>query len=191
MLIRALHWPSVVHSAWTTRVGVTPHDVVFESGSLRLLRYRRTSPATQAKPLLICYALINRPYILDLQQQKSVVQRYLDTVFADDAAKPWIPPPAARAYISHRRDQARFEQAVLDRIGRSDERFLPGVEAARIRQPTLLLWCRQDAVIDVSAMALYARQIPQARQVLLDGCGHMSLIERPDAVANAVRQLLQ
>jgi len=81
MFVRALRWPSVVHSALTTRVGVTPHDVVFESGSLRLLRYRRTSPPTQAKPLLICYALINRPYILDLQQQKSVVQRYLDEGF--------------------------------------------------------------------------------------------------------------
>jgi polyhydroxyalkanoate synthase len=81
MLVRALSWPSVVHTALTTRVGVTPHDVVFESGSLRLLRYRRTSPATRAKPLLICYALINRPYILDLQQHKSVVQRYLDAGF--------------------------------------------------------------------------------------------------------------
>lgn len=80
-LVRALHWPSVVHSALTTRAGVTPHDVVFEIGSLRLLRYRRTTPAIHSKPLLICYALINRPYILDLQERKSVVQRYLDEGF--------------------------------------------------------------------------------------------------------------
>ena len=34
MLVRALHWPSVVHSSLTTRLGQTPYDVVFEAGSL-------------------------------------------------------------------------------------------------------------------------------------------------------------
>jgi polyhydroxyalkanoate synthase len=99
MLVRALHWPNVVHSALTTRTGVTPHDVVFESGSLRLLRYRRASPATQPRPLLICYALINRPYILDLQQRKSVVQRYLDEGF-DVYLIDWGTPTSADRELS-------------------------------------------------------------------------------------------
>jgi polyhydroxyalkanoate synthase len=62
-------------------MGVTPHDVVFEHGTLRLLRYRRETRATARHPLLFCYALINRPYILDLLQGKSVVQRYLEQGF--------------------------------------------------------------------------------------------------------------
>jgi pimeloyl-ACP methyl ester carboxylesterase len=86
---------------------------------------------------------------------------------------------------------AAFEQAVLDRIGRGDERFLPGAEAARIRQPALLLWCRQDVVIDPSALALYAARIPQAARVLLDDCGHMSLMERPADVAAAIDALIE
>ena len=117
------------------------------------------------------------------------LQRYLDTVFFDEAAKPAIPWPADDIYIARRKRDAAFEQSVLDRIGRGPERFLPGEAAARIRQPALLLWCKQDAVIDSSAMALYAARMPQARQVLLDGCGHMSLVERPDAVAQAVIEL--
>lgn len=117
------------------------------------------------------------------------LQRYLDTVFFDATTKPTIPWPADEIYIARRKRDAAFEQSVLDRIGRGPERFLPGEEAARIRQPALLLWCRQDAVIDASAMALYAARMPQARQVLLDGCGHMSLVERPDAVAQAVSAL--
>ena len=119
------------------------------------------------------------------------LQRYLDTVFFDATAKPWIPWPASTALIEKRRRDAAFEQAVLDRIGRSDEALLPGQEAARIRQPALLLWCRQDAVIDASALDLYAQRIPQARKVLLDGCGHMSLMERPRQVADAVVALVQ
>lgn len=70
-----------MRAAVDTRVGVTPHDVVLRAGSLSLLRYRRATPATQARPLLFCYALINRPFILDLQPGKSVVQRYLDEGF--------------------------------------------------------------------------------------------------------------
>ena len=118
------------------------------------------------------------------------LKRYLDTVFYIDAAKPSIPWPASRAVIAWRKQQAPFEQSVLDRIGRSDERFLPGQAAARIRQPALLLWCRQDAVIDASAMDLYAAQMPQASKVLLDGCGHMSIVEKPDETAAAVEMLI-
>jgi len=118
------------------------------------------------------------------------LQRYIDIVFHDAKAKPWLPWPASTALIRKRRADAAFEQGVLDRIGRSEESLLPGDEAVRIRQPALLLWCRQDAVIDPSAMGLYAQRIPQARTVLLDGCGHMSLMERPREVAEAVVKLI-
>jgi len=119
------------------------------------------------------------------------LQRYIDTVFFDADAKPWIPWPASTGLIDKRRKDAAFEQGVLDRIGRGPHNLLPGSEAARIRQPALLLWCRQDAVIDPSALELYAQRIPQARKVLLDGCGHMSLVERPRQVADAVLKLLE
>ncbi|AWV06207.1 alpha/beta fold hydrolase [Marilutibacter maris] len=119
------------------------------------------------------------------------LEHYLGLLFEDADARPWLPWPADRIYIDQRRASAAFEQTVLDRIGRSDEAFLPGASAARIRQPALLLWCRQDAVIDASAMTLYAREMPQAREVLLDGCGHMSLMERPDRVAAAVDTLIE
>ena len=119
------------------------------------------------------------------------LQRYIDTVFHVEAAKPFIPWPASRALIDWRIRQAPFEQAVLDRIGRSEERFLPGQAAARIHQPALLLWCRQDAVIDASAMQLFGEKMPHATQVLLDDCGHMSIMERPDEVAAAVEMLIQ
>jgi len=118
------------------------------------------------------------------------LQRYIDTVFHVEKAKPWIPWPASRALIDWRMREARFEQGVLDRIGRSDERFLPGEAAAEIHQPALLLWCRQDVVIDFSAMDLYGARMPQATRVLLDDCGHMSIVEKPAEVAAAVEYLI-
>jgi abhydrolase domain-containing protein 6 len=122
---------------------------------------------------------------------RASLDTYLATVFHRASARPSIPWPADRAYVARRIHDADFEQSVLDRIGRGPERFLPGDEAARIRQPALLLWCRQDKVIDPSALALYAARIPQARRVLLDDCGHMSLVERPDDVAAALETLVE
>jgi pimeloyl-ACP methyl ester carboxylesterase len=119
------------------------------------------------------------------------LRRYLDVLFFDKSKAPWIPWPASAGFIRHRRADAAFEQSVLDRIGRGPERFLPGDEAANIHQPALLLWCRQDAVIDASALDLYAARMPQARKVLLDGCGHMSITEQPHNVAVAVVNLIE
>lgn len=122
---------------------------------------------------------------------RASLKHYIDTVFHRDDAKPWIPWPASSGFIAKRVDDAAFEQSVLDSIGRGPERFAPGDAAAKIRQPTLLLWGREDVVVDPSALDLYAQKIPQASKVLLDDCGHMSLVERPDAVAAAVTTLIE
>jgi polyhydroxyalkanoate synthase subunit PhaC len=76
-LRRAQHLSHALGSARDTRVGSSPCEVVFAEGRRKLLRYRRDSPARYAEPVLFCYALINRHYILDLQPGKSVVERYL------------------------------------------------------------------------------------------------------------------
>lgn len=119
------------------------------------------------------------------------LRRYLDILFASSQAQPWIPWPVSEVVIAKRRHDARFEQSVLDRIGRSDERFAPASAARNVRQPALLLWCRQDEVIDASAMELFAALMPQARKVLLEGCGHMSLMEQPENVASAIEELIE
>lgn len=128
------------------------------------------------------------PFSVD---DRDSLRRYIDTVFYRDAAKPWIPWPASRGLIAYRRDAATFEQSVLDSIGRGPESFAPGEAAADIHQPALLLWGRQDIVIDASAMDLYAARMPQATTVLVDECGHMCLIEQPAVVTAAVTVLIQ
>ncbi|TDK22749.1 alpha/beta hydrolase [Luteimonas aestuarii] len=121
----------------------------------------------------------------------AALDQYFSILFHERHARPRLPWPGSWAYMAHRRREAAFEQSVLDRIGRSDERFLPGQEATRIRQPTLLLWGAHDAVIDPSAMALYAERIPHAHTGLLERSGHMTLMEEPRAVAEAVVALIE
>jgi polyhydroxyalkanoate synthase len=78
---RLLSYPQALSVAQDTRVGTTPCDVIHDSGKHRLLRYRRETPATWSEPVLFCYALVNRPYILDLQPEKSIVRQYLQSGF--------------------------------------------------------------------------------------------------------------
>jgi polyhydroxyalkanoate synthase len=74
---RLLRYPNALAAAQETRVGTTPCDLVYQRGMHRLMRYRRSTAATWDEPVLFCYALVNRPYILDLQPDKSVVRHYL------------------------------------------------------------------------------------------------------------------
>ncbi|HVU51549.1 MAG TPA: alpha/beta fold hydrolase [Polyangia bacterium] len=80
-LRRWLSLPRVIETALETRVGTTAREVVMRSGTHELLRYSRGTPAAWAEPVLLCYALVNRPYILDLEADKSVVRQYLDAGF--------------------------------------------------------------------------------------------------------------
>ena len=57
--------------------GCSPKDLVWQSGKLRLFRYRPTAPASAAAPLLIAYALVNRPYMMDLQEDRSLIRGLL------------------------------------------------------------------------------------------------------------------
>lgn len=74
---RMLAAPRVVEWSQKVAVGTTPHEVVYQEDNLRLLHYKRDTPAKYAEPILFCYALVNRPYILDLQPDKSVIRQFL------------------------------------------------------------------------------------------------------------------
>jgi len=59
-------------------VGQTPSTVVYEENKLELLRYESMTDEQNEVPILVVYALINKPYILDLQPDRSVVRRLLE-----------------------------------------------------------------------------------------------------------------
>ncbi len=125
--LRMFSLPAVVEQAMETRVGTTPHDVVYEEGTLKLLRYRRETPAVYAEPVLICYALVNRPYILDLQPDKSVVRQYLDRGF-DVYMIDWGVPSDADRSLTLEDYVGGFLKNVVDEIlrvhGRDDIHLL-------------------------------------------------------------------
>lgn len=67
--------------------GCSARDEVWQSGKLRLYRYRPIAPTRPGPPLLIVYALVNRPYMMDLQEDRSLIRgllaRGLDVYLVD------------------------------------------------------------------------------------------------------------
>jgi polyhydroxyalkanoate synthase len=72
---------------------VTPYTVIYEGGKVSLRYYAARGPVRHKTPLLLVYALIKRPFILDLQKGRSVIENLtnqgFEVYFID-----WIPPQA-------------------------------------------------------------------------------------------------
>jgi pimeloyl-ACP methyl ester carboxylesterase len=114
--------------------------------------------------------------------------RQIDLVFT---RKPFLPWPADLALIAQRSAQVDFERAVLAQIaGGEAQAYAPAADALGIRAPTLLLWCREDRVVDRSAADEYQRRIRHAQLALLDGCNHMPMMELPTDTARTLLDFL-
>ncbi|MFW5956289.1 MAG: PHA/PHB synthase family protein, partial [Halorhabdus sp.] len=69
--------PSRLDDAASVEVGQTDSEVVYAENKLELLHYEPLTDNQHDVPIIIVYALINRPYILDLQSNRSIVRRLL------------------------------------------------------------------------------------------------------------------
>jgi polyhydroxyalkanoate synthase len=96
---RAVNMPSVWRTAQRIKKGVTPSEVVYEEDRLKLLRYPSAAPPRHRTPLLFVYALVNRPYILDLKQGRSVVAHFVNSGF-DTYLLDWGVPTYADRHLT-------------------------------------------------------------------------------------------
>lgn len=104
-------------------------------------------------------------------------------VFVD---APFLPEPLAAVLVARRAVQRDFEQTVFRQMRIGPEAFLLQQRLPLIRQPALLLWCDGDKIIDPSAAAVFAEGLPDSTTVLLEGCGHMPMMEQPQETAAAL-----
>jgi polyhydroxyalkanoate synthase len=60
------------------RVGPTTKEEVYREDNLRLYRFTPVSKRLLETPVVIVYALVNRPYLADLQEDRSLVRNLLE-----------------------------------------------------------------------------------------------------------------
>src|ERR687890_286234 len=64
----------VVTEGASANTGQTPHEVVWTKNKAKLYHYEPSAEKKYPVPILMIYALINRPYILDLIPGNSFVE---------------------------------------------------------------------------------------------------------------------
>ncbi len=73
--------PFVGRQAQRVTKGATPSEVVYEEDRLKLLHYQSDEPPKYKTPVVFVFALVNRPYILDILPNKSVVGQFVRAGF--------------------------------------------------------------------------------------------------------------
>lgn len=130
----------------TPRVGLSPKRTIWSKNKARLYRYDATTEVKHATPILLVYALINRPYILDLAPGNSLVEFLVGEGY-DVYMLDWGTPGEEDAGL-------RLEDYVLDYIPRAVKQVL---KASGAESFTLLGYCMGGTM-----SLLYAAAHPEA-----------------------------
>jgi polyhydroxyalkanoate synthase len=93
---RLTNLPTLWQKAQNIRKGVSTAVTVYEEDRLKLRHYLSAEQPRYRTPVVFIYALVNRPYILDLKKGRSVVANFVERGF-DTYLVDWgIPTPADR-----------------------------------------------------------------------------------------------
>jgi polyhydroxyalkanoate synthase len=126
--------------------GQTPKEVVWTKNKATLYRYEPEKPRKHPVPILLVYALILRPYILDLVPNNSLVE-YLTGRGFDVYLLDWGIPGSEDKNLS-------FEDYVLDYLPEAVENVL---RSSRAQELTLFGYCQGGTI-----SAMYASLFPDS-----------------------------
>ena len=96
---RMLHLPTLWERSRHVRKGISASEVVYEEDRLKLLHYLSAEKPRYRTPLVFVYALVNRPYILDLKKGRSVVANFVEAGF-DTYLVDWGIPSSADQHLT-------------------------------------------------------------------------------------------
>lgn len=105
------------------------------------------------------------------------------------AKPPSVPPRIQDVFVDKSKRERAFDDKVMRELTAPDELDILQVKLPAITAPTLAIWCMQDRIIDVSALNAIRKGLTHAPNIgvaELTGCGHMSIMEKPREVAQAI-----
>ncbi|WP_058363218.1 class III poly(R)-hydroxyalkanoic acid synthase subunit PhaC, partial [Xanthomonas translucens] len=95
--------------------GVTERQEVWRDGKVVLYRFVGERPPTAKVPLLIVYALVNRPYMVDLQADRSLVKGLL-ALGEDVYMLDWGYPDRSERYLTLEDYLLRYIDGAVDHL---------------------------------------------------------------------------
>jgi pimeloyl-ACP methyl ester carboxylesterase len=155
-----------------------------------------TYPDRIASVALIDPAGVTAPEISDLERQLSkghnpflinTREEFRHFYAMTMANPPWVPGVVLDA-IAQRYEQSRDELEEIFKDFRASAPMEPRLPD--IKCPALLVWGRKDRLIDVSSVAIWSKGIVDLRVEILEGVGHMPMVEEPAYTARLYGEFL-
>ena len=122
------------------QVGQTPKEVIWTKNKAKLYRYQPNNKKTNKVPILMIYALINKPYILDLSPGNSLIE-HLTNQGHDVYLLDW-------GTFGHEDRHLKFDDFILDYIPRAIKKVLRTSDADEI---SLLGYCMGGTMTSIFA----------------------------------------
>lgn len=145
-------------------------------------------PEMVDKLVLVDAAGLARKYPIDLLNPSSIegFRHLIDSVFYD------------KKIVTDEDARQAFALRLRNNDGYMMERFLAGLARPQfedanlktIRAPTLVVWGRNDELVPVDDARKFGSGIPGARVVVIDKCGHVPQIEKPEEFNRALLEFL-
>lgn len=127
--------------------GSTPREAVYREDKLTLWHFRGEEPPTARTPLLVCYALVNTPWMVDLQDDRSLVRNLL-TQGEDVYLIDWGFPDAADRWLD-------LEDYILGYL----DRCIDVVRGRHGKEPLNLLGICQGGTFSLCYTALHPEKV--------------------------------
>lgn len=127
------------------------------------------------------------PFHLD---NRAEYQRLVHLLFAKP---PSVPPRVADVFVDRSKTNRAFRDQVMAEMTAPGARDALAAKLPDITAPTLAIWCRQDQIIDVSALDAIRKgltHVPSISVTEMNGCGHMAIMEKPREVSRAISQFV-
>ncbi|MGM7636392.1 class III poly(R)-hydroxyalkanoic acid synthase subunit PhaC [Bacillus sp. Hm123] len=121
------------------QVGLTPKEVIWTKNKAKLYRYQPAKEKTNKVPLLMIYALINKPYILDLTPGSSLIE-YLTDQGHDVYLLDWGTPGYEDRHM-------KLDDYMLDYIPRAIQKVL---RTSGANEVSLLGYCMGGTMTAIS-----------------------------------------
>ncbi|MFO7963209.1 MAG: alpha/beta hydrolase [Desulfobacterales bacterium] len=102
---------------------------------------------------------------------------------------PAIPGPVKKYLIKNAMAAKDFNEKIMGDL--AGENYSLEGDLADIKAHTLILWGDKDRLIDVSCVKPLQNGISNAATIIMEDCGHLPMLERPEETARHYRSFLK
>ncbi|HXP00834.1 MAG TPA: alpha/beta fold hydrolase [Luteibacter sp.] len=102
---------------------------------------------------------------------------------------PHIPGRLEDALLARNQKDHAFIERTFNQLKEPSQAFALDPVIGKLSMPVLGVWCREDKIIDVSALDTLRgglKNSPSIGATVLNGCNHMPMLEKPDEIARII-----